>query len=83
MKSLEEERKKGKKKGGVLKSKFKLKRDSKEAREKMAKLSRKEKKKLIKEHERLSKLSQRELHAHMMMKDPNNPFIRKLTMEGP
>ena len=31
---------------------------------------------------RLSKLSQRELQAHLMIKDPNNPFMRKLTLEG-
>lgn len=27
-------------------------------------------------------LSQRELHAHMMLKDPDNQFMRKLTLEG-
>jgi hypothetical protein len=46
------------------------------------KLSRKEKKKMKEEYERLSTLSKRELHSHMMMTDPNNSFMRKLTLEG-
>jgi hypothetical protein len=45
-------------------------------------MTRKDKKELQREMERLKKLSQRELQAHMMMKDPNNPFMRKLTLEG-
>jgi hypothetical protein len=52
---------KGKKKHKVLKSRFKLKRDSEEAQQKIQKLSRKEKKKLLEEYKRLHSLSQREL----------------------
>lgn len=36
----------------------------------------------MKEYDRLSKLSQTELQAYMMLKDPNNEFMRKLTLEG-
>lgn len=36
----------------------------------------------MKEYDRLSKLSQHELQAYMMLKDPNNEFMRKLTLEG-
>ena len=66
----------------LLRNKFRLKKDSKEAQEKAEKLSRKEKKRIMKEYDRLSKLSQRELQAYMMLKDPNNEFMRKLTLEG-
>jgi len=46
-------------------------------------MSRKDKKEMQKEIDRLSKLSKRELHAHMMIKNPDNQFMRKLTLEGP
>ena len=32
--------------------------------------------------DRMSQLSQQELQAHMMLRDPNNQFMRKLTVEG-
>lgn len=59
-----------------------MKKESREAKELVQKLSRKDRKKLHEEFQRLNKLSQRELHAHLMIKDPNNPFIRKITLEG-
>jgi hypothetical protein len=46
------------------------------------KLTRKDKKVLKDEVDRLNKLSQREMQAYMMIKDPNNKFMRKLTLEG-
>ena len=48
----------------------------------MQKLTRKDKKALKEEMGRLNKLSQREMQAYMMIKDPNNTFMRKLTLEG-
>jgi len=51
-------------------------------KDKIKKLARKDKKKFKKEYNRLNSLSQRELKAYMMIKDPNNPFMRKLTLEG-
>lgn len=66
----------------LFKNHFRLRRDSREAREKVQKMTRKERKKLQKEYERLSNLSMRELQAHMMLKDPDNKFMRKITIEG-
>ena len=69
-----------KKKRKFFKNHFRVKKE--EAEGLVQKLSRKEKKKAKEELERLQKLSQRELHAHMMINDPNNQFMRKLTLEG-
>ncbi len=77
---LQAEAKKREKKS--FRNRFRLKRDSPEAKAKIAKLSRKEKKRIQQEQERLNKLSQRELHQHMMLQDPNNEFLRKLNLEG-
>ena len=34
------------------------------------------------EYKRLQKLSERELEAYKLLRDPNNDFLRKLTLEG-
>lgn len=73
----EGELKKAKRK--LFRNHFKVKREHQDS---VKQLTRKDKKELTKEMDRLKKLSQRELQAHMMIKDPNNPFIRKLTLEG-
>ena len=75
-------KRKEKKRTKLFRNHFKLKKDSTEAQDKIKKLSRKDKKHIKQEYERLSQLSQRELQSHMMLKDPNNPFMRKLTLEG-
>ena len=71
-----------KKKRKVFKNHFKLKRDSQQAGQLVQKLTRKDKKALKEEMDRLNKLSEREMQAYMMIKDPNNTFMRKLTLEG-
>jgi len=68
-----------KKKRKLFRNHFKIK---KEQQESVKKMTRKDKRELQKEMDRLGKLSQRELQAHLMIKDPNNPFMRKLTLEG-
>ena len=74
-----EEGDRNKKKRKLFRNHFKIK---KEQQESVIKMTRKDKRELQKEMDRLGKLSQRELQAHLMIKDPNNPFMRKLTLEG-
>lgn len=73
---------KEKKKRKIFKNHFKLKKESQQAGQLVQKLTRKDKKVLKDEMDRLNKLSQREMQAYMMIKDPNNTFMRKLTLEG-
>ena len=68
-----------KKKRGLRRNKFKMR---KEHQEKEKKLTRLQRKKLKKELDSLKTLSERELQAYRMMKDPNNQFMRRLTLEG-
>ena len=56
----------------LLGGRFRLRRDSQDAVDKVRRLSRAEKKKAKEELKRLSKLSERELKIYQMLSDPNN-----------